>query len=281
MEEYIVRKNRAFTLIELLVVIAIIAILAAILFPVFARAKATAKKAADISNTKQQLLGILMYATDYDDRCVPTQTSPATFFVTYDWQQDYCWAQLVMPYQKNWQIHHNPADPQATDAVALTNWGFPANTTGRQKDFAVGMSTSYGMNYMAWGPMDNPNAKWNPISMTAAGTPAEAVMLANSIWDKSGPRSPIGGGNWFVEAPHFAFSGTQWWFGGWQLGNPNSWLQWGGVFDFHNEVANIGFGDGHARSLKIPALLAGVTVVGTTITGVYDQNLYLWDRGPQ
>lgn len=274
------RKNRAFTLIELLVVIAIIAILAAILFPVFAQAKATAKKAADLSNTKQQLLGILMYAADYDDVIVPTQTSPATFFVTYDWEQDYVWPQLVMPYQKNWQIHHNPADPQATDQVALSNWGAPPTTSGREKDFYVGIATSYGYNYMAWAPMNNANAKWAPISMTAAGTPAEAILLANSIWDKAAPRSPIGGGNWFVEAPHWAFSGTSWWFGGWQLNNPSSWLQYGGVFDFHNEVANIGFGDGHAKSMKIPALLAGVIVnPNLTIGGVFDQHAYLWDRG--
>src|ERR1700731_1536676 len=62
----IVRKN-AFTLIELLVVIAIIAILAAILFPVFAQAKLAAKKAVSISNQKQLGLAMIMYANDYDD----------------------------------------------------------------------------------------------------------------------------------------------------------------------------------------------------------------------
>jgi prepilin-type N-terminal cleavage/methylation domain-containing protein/prepilin-type processing-associated H-X9-DG protein len=61
------KSNRAFTLIELLVVIAIIAILAAILFPVFAQAKSAAKRSATISNLKQNVLGALMYAGDYDD----------------------------------------------------------------------------------------------------------------------------------------------------------------------------------------------------------------------
>lgn len=59
--------KRAFTLIELLVVIAIIAILAAILFPVFAQAKVAAKKSASLSNTKQLATGTIMYSADYDD----------------------------------------------------------------------------------------------------------------------------------------------------------------------------------------------------------------------
>ena len=59
--------KKAFTLIELLVVIAIIAILAAILFPVFAQAKMAAKKTQSISNTKQVNLGLLLYLPDYDD----------------------------------------------------------------------------------------------------------------------------------------------------------------------------------------------------------------------
>jgi len=64
-------RSRAFTLIELLVVIAIIAILAAILFPVFAQAKAAAKKASNTSNLKQIALGTILYQGDYDDLMVP------------------------------------------------------------------------------------------------------------------------------------------------------------------------------------------------------------------
>ncbi len=61
-------RRKGFTLIELLVVIAIIAILAAILFPVFARAREKARQTSCLSNLKQLSLGVLMYAQDYDER---------------------------------------------------------------------------------------------------------------------------------------------------------------------------------------------------------------------
>ncbi|MGV3618842.1 MAG: prepilin-type N-terminal cleavage/methylation domain-containing protein [Fimbriimonas sp.] len=70
--------KRGFTLIELLVVIAIIAILAAILFPVFSQAKAAAKKTANVSNLKQIGLATVMYSTDYDDMVIPDRVTDGT-----------------------------------------------------------------------------------------------------------------------------------------------------------------------------------------------------------
>lgn len=85
--------TRAFTLIELLVVIAIIAILAAILFPVFAQAKEAAKKTQCLSNHKNISLAILMYTNDYDDTYSLLQTIDA--------QGQYRWQDMIYPYIKN------------------------------------------------------------------------------------------------------------------------------------------------------------------------------------
>ena len=118
-------RGRGFTLIELLVVIAIIAILAAILFPVFARARAAARKISGLSNLKQIALGTLMYVQDYDER-----------YPYYNWGQMVClevantgtagqlsasdprfaaysnaaWNNAVQPYVKNAQLFQDPGD---------------------------------------------------------------------------------------------------------------------------------------------------------------------------
>ncbi len=138
--------KRAFTLIELLVVIAIIAILAAILFPVFAQAKESAKKIAGLSNAKQTGTAILMYNTDYDD------TFPIMYSVSSDgfWWVDYpyatpagwdyggaykqddsnAWANSTHPYRKNYRLltteGTSPTDVTSEYATALFKW---ENTT--------------------------------------------------------------------------------------------------------------------------------------------------------
>ena len=90
--------KRAFTLIELLVVIAIIAILAAILFPVFASAKMAAKKTADLSNVKQIGTGIVLYANDYDD-----------VTLHQDEVEGFTWAEGLFPYVKSPDVFRTPA----------------------------------------------------------------------------------------------------------------------------------------------------------------------------
>ncbi len=91
-------QRKAFTLIELLVVIAIIAILAAILFPVFAQAKVAAKKAVDLSNSKQIMLAALMYSNDSDDYLpISCEYEPYNFMTR------------LLPYTKSRAIFKIPA----------------------------------------------------------------------------------------------------------------------------------------------------------------------------
>jgi prepilin-type N-terminal cleavage/methylation domain-containing protein/prepilin-type processing-associated H-X9-DG protein len=104
--------RRGFTLIELLVVIAIIAILAAILFPVFAKAREKARQTSCLSNLKQIGLAVLQYAQDYDER------TPLIYFGAtsgYLWPNGTTspgmWMAAVYPYVKNTQLMNCPSSP--------------------------------------------------------------------------------------------------------------------------------------------------------------------------
>ncbi len=139
--------RRGFTLIELLVVIAIIAILAAILFPVFARAREKARQSSCLSNVKQLALSVHMYTQDYDE-CLPgyiyaSGTNPRLY-----------WFDVLAPYIKNQQILTCPS---------------AANVT----------PTGYGWNFrwISYGWVETPQSC---TAMGAIAFPAETVLLADS-----------------------------------------------------------------------------------------------------
>ncbi len=126
--------RRGFTLIELLVVIAIIAILAAILFPVFARAREKARQTSCLSNIKQLGLGMLMYAQDFDEMFsgmsngspLPNPVVPGDTTFNYHPTYGYfnCWSNGIYPYIKNVQIYRCPSTRYNCYGVA---YGLPAH----------------------------------------------------------------------------------------------------------------------------------------------------------
>jgi prepilin-type N-terminal cleavage/methylation domain-containing protein/prepilin-type processing-associated H-X9-DG protein len=121
----------AFTLIELLVVIAIIAILAAILFPVFAQARESARKTTCLSNLKQLGVGMAMYISDYDDHAVPwaLQVNDANGV-------NLSWDRLIQPYVKNTAVLACPSDTGSSRGVVpgigvvIRSYSYPGNIGG-------------------------------------------------------------------------------------------------------------------------------------------------------
>ncbi len=135
--------RKAFTLIELLVVIAIIAILAAILFPVFAQAKAAAKKTASLSQAKQVGTGLQVYLSDTDDM-MPHVSSGSGSLYTDQYRQDY-WVNLL-PYVKNSDIFFSS---ERTETGCQLNNGNPEIMAMERQFNPKYRCLGYGYN---WGP---------------------------------------------------------------------------------------------------------------------------------
>jgi len=236
---------RAFTLIELLVVIAIIAILAAILFPVFAQAKEAAKKTACLSNTKQIGLSLMIYEQDFDDVVAPNTWFDANGRV-------YTWFELLLPYSKNKDIG---VCPSADKSTLFTS------------DSPLKTKQAYVLNNFYW---------WDSrLAIFQAGIPSSASSIENltggvycvdgGIW-KSKAGDP-----WSPDEEKFQYQAVL---------NP-----WAGIFDNlaaqsgvspitiitfqgaiiarHNAGVNVAFLDGHSKFTKITELLKLKVETGT------------------
>jgi prepilin-type N-terminal cleavage/methylation domain-containing protein/prepilin-type processing-associated H-X9-DG protein len=158
--------RRAFTLIELLVVIAIIAILAAILFPVFAQARDKARGISCVSNTRQIGIAYTMYATDYDGYLPLTGHSGAS------------WVDQCQPYIKNRQIYRCPSDTS-------TNWTQPLSgqTKVRQSSFYL---NAFMAGSEAWGNTAAINAPSSVIYIAESATNGTSDHFHAQCWDAPG-----------------------------------------------------------------------------------------------
>jgi len=266
--------KKAFTLIELLVVIAIIAILAAILFPVFAQAKAAAKRTAMLSNTKQTILSAIMYESDNDD-VLPLITAWGSVgvnngaYVYFNNQGCYPWTQLIQPYSKNIDILTDPSAPLGSTSPA----GFNAQA---YKLFGPQM----GMNpYLAQSAAADLKS---PRNGTAISRPADIVLFSSKYSTSEAKSNVFYGGWWFGANSYFitlsvdppdcstnALYCAQGWgdntfYGGTsgqkELNNVEAAGAWTGGASLRGRLqTTCGLADGHAKSMAPGALAQGMT----------------------
>ena len=247
-----VRTNSGFTLIELLVVIAIIAILAAILFPVFARARENARRSSCQSNLKQIGLGLIQYTQDFDERMPPHWNGVPGYAVPNGTVTgEGYWNHYVHPYIKSTQVFNCPSE-STTQSPAYTG------------QLAKGMH--YGYNYKP--------ATQSASASVGITTPCASNCGTDLSRTVSDPGPPAV--TYFVGANQAAIEnpvGTLWVVDTSQLGNTanTSYLANPGsgatantdnskyVSDRHLETTNCLFIDGHVKAMKKDAIIGSGT----------------------
>ncbi len=210
-------RRSGFTLIELLVVIAIIAILAAILFPVFAQAREAARTISCMSNEKNITTAAMMYVSDYDGYwCIDTT-----------WQYNYdVWDYWIYPYLKSTAIYHCP-----DQAIPNDNWFASGN------GWVGYFETSYGFNWygtaghgLCTGNYSNPATGYpNPLRLDVIHQPAMRI--------------------WFIDVASW-WNGPQWGWLSWHGGLADD--ESGGEIAYRHPLhdgVNVTFVDGHAKHL--------------------------------
>ncbi len=209
-------KFRGFTLIELLVVIAIIAILAAILFPVFAKAREKARQISCVSNLKQLGLGFTQYSQD-NDETMPGAN--AAYYKAGGAYSDYVggWANMIYPYVKSTGVYACPDDGTAAPKC------------------------SYSMNYAVWNNDNNDGAD-NGLNISKFSSPANTQLL----WEGRTTSGAAGDPSQPVTSKTTAVGQADW------DGRANVVANWHDMDTTH--AANYLAADGHAKYLKLAAV---------------------------
>jgi prepilin-type N-terminal cleavage/methylation domain-containing protein/prepilin-type processing-associated H-X9-DG protein len=240
-----VRTKKAFTLIELLVVIAIIAILASILFPVFARARENARRSSCQSNLKQIGLAMMQYNQDYDERIVPWQ-QPIPGYITpggYNGGEGR-WIDFIHPYLKSYQVFNCPSAPSHTESTGRVNSPYNGQWT---------FGLQYGYNYRAWYTVVVNNASAGvPQCTSNCGIDLNTQSGSTFIPANMAAIEDTAGTLWLVDsAPSHANRSAIVTPGTGAAGAAFS----GNVIDRHLETVNCMFIDGHVKAMKKSTIL--------------------------
>lgn len=256
------QRRQGFTLIELLVVIAIIAILAAILFPVFAQAKVAAKKTVIISNMKQNMTATLIYMTDYDDYF------PMKAQIGWDPNDPaITWDKSIQPYMKNYALLYVGEDSRP-------KYTTPYGQTRRSVAIAHNLFRGVTVNpTFGWGA----TLQFAPISSTYVPEPAGTVAFGlkpqpaysdPTIWNKIEWQD--GHGMYCTRRVNMPSSDPR--------------AQYGEILTAYGEGTVWAYSDGHAKYMKANGYASDGTLHGYLLPG-YREGRYgavndaYWDKG--
>ena len=290
-------RKRAFSLTELLIVIAIIAVLSAILFPVFSRAKDQAKASVCLSNFKQATISTMLYQSDYDDRYALSRYSTSLDATSRD---DRTWVQLVLPYSRDFRLFRCPSDyTMRPESKAVFDEDLvPGDTYSRY--YTASKRTNLGYNYMYLSPLILMSSQISAMSRSGIeiNDPAKMLVLGDSVHEVDEDGRPRGGGSYLILPPcRYALEGTflrdtfrldgvpdrLLYQGGLSWGAPRGMagttdsINNGGLWPWHGEHLTAAFADGHIRRITIDQASDGCGVRPAWGGLVFDRERYLWD----
>jgi prepilin-type N-terminal cleavage/methylation domain-containing protein/prepilin-type processing-associated H-X9-DG protein len=225
MYRYRSSRQTGFTLIELLVVIAVISILAAILFPVFARARENARRSSCMSNLKQIGLSMMMYTQDYDERYpLQSMACPGNSCGANVNSSTVMWYMVLIPYNKSVQIWNCPDVSDSTYAsYGVTSIIQKTDSSGRWTP-TTAFNVTYGINnYAGSGKTYSNTAPFNGTSVASIDDPAGTIMVGDGTSFRLGGISS--------ELPNVASNAA--------YADPR-----------HLDTANFVFADGHVKSVQ-------------------------------
>ncbi len=234
--------RRAFTLVELLVVIAVIAILAAILFPVFARARENARRSSCQSNLKQIGLGALQYTQDYDETLFRSFYGSAT--ADSNATGNYKWMDAIFPYVKSEQVFVCPSDPTMSYKFR-----------GGRNYGSYGLNGAYGKGPDTTTPPRS-SASYL-VTLSQLQTPATTVWMTDNNNTDANPNTGGSQGFFWATTPPPIGIG------------PTGLRQLQNIVERHLDTTNVLFCDGHVKAMKLDALVKTKNVNGADVMTLF------------
>lgn len=285
------RKAKAFTLIELLVVVGIVAILAAMLFPVFNNAREAAKATNCAVNFRQAGLASGLYLSDNDEGFTPAAylESPSS-----NASNDKRWPQLLSPYIRDRRVLKCPSDPNNKISPDAAFDPDLSQLDTLNFDYETSKRTNLGFNYVFLSPIVTTagGRTSRPQYLSSIYDTSKTIQFVDSVWDLDIAGRPYGGGNHLIVPPcryskqgsslvdTFRFGSDDVYLSndGWIPGNRESgFLEFGGAWPWHTGKMTVLYVDGSVHKFAPGRLLVGCEAASPNTGRVFDPASYYWD----